>query len=96
MAVVSVWIQRYVDPRNVVTHPVRWTKAFAYAKLMESGVVFPPVKAAVDPLGRIIVRNGAHRTYAARLTGQPLLIKHKAERMRMAPRGQYATQAGIS
>lgn len=69
------WDFRYVDPQQRSHHKVCLTKAFRYAKLMEEGAKFPPVQVHIDKNGRYIVRNGAHRTFAAKLCGMKVFIK---------------------
>ena len=66
-----------IDPSQVQHHPVSWQKAYRYAKAMDNGAKFPPVKAHKRD-GRWIVQDGAHRTMAAKLTGQRLLVRTKS------------------
>lgn len=71
-----IWEYRWVDACEChLHHSANWRKAYEYAKLMESGVQFPAVKVAMDKNGKYLVRDGAHRTTAARLCGKKLLIK---------------------
>lgn len=70
----------WIDPRNIKTHSITWTKAFRYAKAMEHGDHFPPVKAARSVIGQLLAKNGAHRAHAACMAGVRLLIKVKEDR----------------
>lgn len=74
----SKWNYVYIDPKRIKTHPVNMEKAYKYAKLMEKGCKFPPVKAFVDNKGVVICHNGAHRTMAARMCNMLVFIKTKA------------------
>ena len=69
------WDYRYIDPYHCHHHPIYWEKAYKYAKAMAEGANFPPVHVHLDRFGRYIVKNGAHRTAAAKLTGRDLFIK---------------------
>ena len=69
------WNFEYVDPKICRHHKVNYVKAFKYAKAMEQGDRFPPVHVHVDSKGVYWVCDGAHRTMAAKLTGQDLFIK---------------------
>lgn len=58
-----------------------WKKVYEYAKLMESGVTFPPVKIHFDKaINRWRYNDGRHRVMAAKLTGLPLKVR-SARRM---------------
>lgn len=55
-----------------------WSKVFRYAKLMEEGFEFPPVKIHYNKdLQRWIYNDGRHRVMAAKLSGVPLKVKSK-------------------
>lgn len=55
-----------------------WPKVFKYAKLMEQGVEFPPVKIYFNEKDNQWQHNdGRHRTMAAKLAGVPLKVKSK-------------------
>ncbi len=69
------WVFRYVDADLCRHHPVHMPKAFEYAKAMEAGATFPPVKIHINKQGQYEVKDGAHRTTAAKLCSLPLLIK---------------------
>lgn len=60
--------------RNRNSHP-NWTKVYLYAKLMESGEVFPPVKVFKDKNGSWTFNDGRHRVLAAKLTKAKLRVK---------------------
>lgn len=66
---------KHIDPRECLHHPVYFPKAFKYAKLMEAGVIFPPVKVHIDDQGRFRIKNGAHRCMAAKLANKKLWVK---------------------
>jgi len=73
------WKYYRINPNLLSTHPINWSKAYKYAKDMEAGDKFPAVKMGIDKRnGKMVVRNGAHRTVAARMVGKKLLIKTKA------------------
>ena len=55
-----------------------WPKAFEYAKLMEAGVEFPPVKIHYDTaLDKWRYNDGRHRVMAAKLANKPLKVRSK-------------------
>ena len=67
---------KWIDPRYCIHHPVYLPKAFKYAKAMESGAKFPPVRVHLNlDTGQFEVSNGAHRAVAAKLCGQKLLVR---------------------
>lgn len=66
---------RWVDPHQVHHYAFNWRKAYKYAKLMEEGIEFPPVRVHLDEDGKYVVRNGAHRTAAAKMVGVEILIE---------------------
>lgn len=66
---------RWVDPHHVHHYAFNWRKAYKYAKLMEEGAKFPPIRVHLDKDGKYIVRNGAHRTVAAKLVGIEIQIE---------------------
>jgi len=68
-------IIKEIDPRIIKTHKVNLVKAYHFAKLIEDGHIFPPVKAELLPTGQYLVKNGAHRTYAHRMIGRLIKIK---------------------
>lgn len=72
------WNFIYIDPRRIKTHSVNMTKAYRYAKMMEKGDKFPPVKVHINGEGVLICQNGAHRTMAAIMNGMNVFIKTKA------------------
>lgn len=65
----------HVDPNHVHHHKVNYQKAYGYAKSMEKGDLFPPVKVYVDLDGKLLVSDGAHRSAASKMVGQLLLIE---------------------
>jgi hypothetical protein len=73
------WKYLYINPRRIKTHPINMEKAYRYAKMMEKGAKFPPVKVYLNDKGVIICQNGAHRTMAAIMTGMNVFVKTKAE-----------------
>lgn len=66
---------RWVNPHHLHCYTFNWQKAFKYAKLMEQGVKFPPVRVWIDGAGKYVVRNGAHRSAAAKMLGVEILIE---------------------
>lgn len=69
----------FIDPHKLITHTISFPKAYKYAKDMEAGDTFPPVKAFVDKRnGQIRVKDGAHRTHAAKMCGKQLYVITKA------------------
>ena len=75
-----MWKYFKVDPEHLHHHEVNLQKVFRYAKAMERGDKFPPVKVGIDKRdGKMCVRDGAHRTVAAKMAGVKLFIKCKAE-----------------
>jgi len=67
---------KYINPYLCTHHPVYMSKANKYAENMKKGDKFPPVKAHLNLRnGRFEVRNGAHRTMAAKLCGRLLFVK---------------------
>jgi hypothetical protein len=74
------WNYYYIDPENCHHHGVNLNKAYRYARAMEEGDIFPAVQMGIDKrTERFCIRNGAHRTFAAKLAGLKLLVKTKAE-----------------
>ena len=64
-----------VNPNIVHTHKINYSKAFKYAKLMEQGNIFPPIKAYKDNNGKIICKNGAHRVHACKMLNKLIKIR---------------------
>lgn len=52
-----------------------WEKVYKYAKLMESGIEFPPVYIYRNEFGRYCYNDGRHRVMAAKLLGKELKIR---------------------
>lgn len=74
------WIFAHVNPNDILTHDVCWPKAFHYAKELERGAQFPPVKVSWDEGTRTWrSRDGAHRVWAGKLTDLPVLVKYKQQ-----------------
>ena len=65
----------FVNPHHLHHHSVNYEKAYSYARLMEKGAEFPPVKVYVALDGKLIVVNGSHRTAAAKMIGEGVLIE---------------------
>lgn len=65
----------WIDPNNLHHHPVKYPKAYSYAKSMEKGDQFPPVKVYIDKEGKLLVVDGAHRTAAAKMIEETVLIE---------------------
>lgn len=60
----------------------RWRlrpKAFKYAKLMECGVEFPPIKVARRANGLFEIRDGRHRMTAHKLLGKKVILAKFSE-----------------
>jgi len=69
----------YVDPFKLWHHKVSYRKAYRYAKAMENGACFPPVHMFLDRrTGRWMVKDGAHRTVAAKMCGNKLYVTTKS------------------
>lgn len=66
---------RTVDPHHLHHYAFNWSKAYKYAKLMEQGTKFPPIRVHLDEDGKYIVKNGVHRTVAAKLVGVQIEIE---------------------
>lgn len=73
--------QFHLDPYLIDVHTASdIRKAYQYAKLLESGVEFPPIMATYNPdTQRWSTRDGAHRVTAHRMIG--LDIKVMAEEL---------------
>lgn len=72
----------YIPPINVKLLEdcsPNWEKTFRYAKLMEQGVEFPPVKIHYNnEKDRWCYNDGRNRVMASKLAGVPLKVKsHK-------------------
>jgi hypothetical protein len=67
-------IIKEVNPHSIKTHSITFSKAFKYAKLMESGDIFPPVKVAMNESGQLICKNGAHRIAAHKMLNKNIRI----------------------
>ena len=65
----------WIDSNNLHHHQVKYKKAYNYAKLMEKGVDFPPVKVYVDKNGKLLVSDGAHRSAAAKMLQEKVLVE---------------------
>lgn len=65
----------WVNPHSLKGYEFNWEKAFRYAKLMEKGIEFPPVRVHQSLSGELIVKNGMHRTIAAKLCGTEVLVE---------------------
>lgn len=63
-----------MDPNHLHHHKVKLPKAYSYAKCMEQGDVFPPVRVHIDQYGKWVVCDGAHRTFAAKLLGDKIWV----------------------
>lgn len=70
------FIEKYIDAAVLRNCKPNWKKAFKYAKLMEKGVEFPPVKLYYKE-GYLDYNDGRHRVTAAKLSGKPLKIRMK-------------------
>lgn len=66
---------RWVNPHQLKHYQFNWEKAYNYAKLMEQGEKFPPVRVQIDENGEYQVKNGAHRTVASKLVGIDVLVE---------------------
>lgn len=65
-----------INPRILPNKTFSWTKAYRYAKLMEEGVEFPPVKVHKHrEHGYLTFNDGRHRVAAAKLLDKPLKVK---------------------
>ena len=63
-----------INPKIIRTHKVRLNKAYEYAKMMENGQVFPPVRVYKNENGQYICKNGAHRIHACRMLNRNVRI----------------------
>ena len=68
-------VTKFMDAKHLPNRKPNWKKAFLYAKLMESGITFPPVNIFLDKNNNLTYNDGIHRVAAAKMTGIPLLIK---------------------
>lgn len=76
-------IERYIESWTLPNCKPSWQKAFKYAKLMEQGVEFPPVKLFYNNEGQLIYNDGRNRVMAAKMVGIPLkVVIHKDSRKR--------------
>jgi len=66
-----------INPHLIKHHKISCHKAFKYAKEMENGTVFPPVKIYKNNNGTWHCKDGAHRIFAAKLSGAPVIVKTK-------------------
>lgn len=66
---------KWVNPHTLKGYNFQWEKAFRYAKLMEQGEEFPPVRVHETSSGELVIKNGMHRTIAAKLTGKEVLVE---------------------
>ena len=67
-----------IDPSILTHHSVNIRKAYRYAKDMERGDKFPAVQVSINnKTGQIVVKGGAHRTFAAKMSEKLLLIRTK-------------------
>lgn len=64
-----------LNPHNLVGYDFNWEKAYKYAKLMENGVSFPPIRVSKEKDGSFHIRNGMHRSIAAKLTGNIIIAE---------------------
>lgn len=64
-----------LNPHDLMGYSFNWEKAFYYAKLMESGTKFPPIRVHQNKDGSFKIRNGMHRTIAAKLCGKEILAE---------------------
>ena len=64
-----------LDPHALSGYTFNWKKAYKYAKLMESGISFPPIRVHQLKNGDFIIKNGMHRTIASRLCGLEVLAE---------------------
>ena len=68
----------YIKPEELPNKTFSYKKAFKYAKLMEKGEEFPPVKVYINrEKGHLTFNDGRHRVAAAKMSGKPLLIRRK-------------------
>lgn len=65
----------WINPYNLHHHKIKWEKAYKYARLMESGVEFPPVKVYIDLDGKMLFCDGAHRSAAGKMTKEDILVE---------------------
>jgi hypothetical protein len=64
-----------VNPHCLEGYSFNWEKAYTYAKLMEQGIEFPPIRLHKSLDGKLIIRNGMHRTVAAKLCGMEIVAE---------------------
>lgn len=72
-----MWNLYRIEPQQIKHHPVNWQKAYRYARMMERGDQFPPVKVHRTEFGQLTTGDGAHRTVAAKMAGLKLLVRTK-------------------
>lgn len=66
---------KWVNPHTLKGYNFQWEKAFRYAKLMENGEDFPPVRVHETFNGELVIKNGMHRVVAAKLCGKEILVE---------------------
>lgn len=74
----SNMIYKYLNHEQVLQLPDKkfsWKKAYEYAKLMEMGIKFPPVRVYLNDKGILNYNDGHHRVAAAKLSGMKLFVK---------------------
>ena len=63
-----------INPHIIEGYSFNWEKAFKYAKLMEQGEEFPPVRLHLKKDNTFVLKNGMHRIIASRLCGKDLIL----------------------
>ena len=72
------WVVAQMAPTQIHTHNVLLPKAYHFAKRMEAGEGFPPVKIYRDrSSGRWMASDGAHRVCAAKMLGRPIMVRYR-------------------
>lgn len=65
-----------IDPKTLPNRSFSFKKAYKYAKLMESGVEFPPVNVYINrDFKHLDFNDGRHRVAAAKMTSMMLKVK---------------------
>lgn len=72
-------IIKLLDPRLIKTHGINYQKAYGYAKAMERGDIFPPIRAFKNEEGQWICQNGAHRIHACKMLGMKVKVWTKGK-----------------
>ena len=75
------WIVAQMCPTQIHTHNVFLPKAYHFARCMEAGESFPPVRIFWDRLaGCWRASDGAHRVCAAKMLNRPISVRYRTDK----------------